>query len=72
MTAETIEDVETVERPAGEWPTGVAWDDLDQEWFDYFTSEAFDFPPTCCDLVVKPHHTTMTYGLCVACGMLIG
>ena len=55
-------------RPAGEWPAGVAWDDLTDEWFDYFTSSAWDFPPTCCGRVIRYRATPWTHGDCVQCG----
>lgn len=64
--------VECPPQPDGDWPTGVAWGDLSAEWFDYFTSTAFDWPPVCCDVVLKPHHTPMTHGLCTVCGLMIG
>lgn len=58
--------------PNDEWPEGVAWEDLPDEWADYFESLAWDWPPVHCGVVTRRHFTSMTSELCVKCGLLIG
>lgn len=61
-----------VPRPEGDWPEGVRFEDLDPEWYDHFTSRAWDWPPTCCGRVARLRSTMATWGECVTCGTMIG